>query len=194
MNARQTLTQAQAQAPAQTPAPAPAPASPAKAPSLWREAIALLIKIAVIVLTFALLFTFAYGIHRSMEPGMNPAVKDGDLVITYRLDKKYAIGDLLLLEFKGETQVRRVVAGAGDVVDITESGLVINGALQQEPNIYQKTQPYDGGISFPVTVGPGQVFVLGDARENATDSRVYGPVNTKDTQGTAISLIRRRHL
>jgi len=165
-----------------------------KEPSLRREFGILLIKIAVVALAVVLLFTFVYGFHRNLEPGMNPAVRDGDLVMFYRLDKNYAIDDLLLLEFKGEVQVRRVVARAGDVVNITESGLFVNGALQQEPDIYQRTQRYDKGISFPVTVGSGQVFVLGDARENATDSRVYGPVNTKDTQGTAISLIRRRHL
>jgi type IV secretory pathway protease TraF len=38
------------------------------------------------------------------------------------------------------------------------------------------------------------VFVLGDAREGAADSRIYGPVNTEDTLGTVITVIRRRSL
>jgi signal peptidase I len=50
------------------------------------------------------------------------------------------------------------------------------------------------GIEYPITLAVGEVFVLGDARENATDSRVYGAVNEKDTLGTVIAVIRRRNL
>jgi len=90
--------------------------------------------------------------------------------------------------------VRRVVAQAGDVVDITADGLTVNGALQQEPDIYEPTLRYQTGTQLPVTLGPGQVFVLGDARDNATDSRVYGPVDTKDTLGKVIAIIKWRDL
>ena len=163
-------------------------------PSVWRELGGLAVKILIIAMAFILIFTFLYGFHRNTDPDMAPMVKTGDLVMFYRLDKNYAVGDLLLLNFHGERQVRRVAARAGDVVDITPSGLSINGALQQEPDIFQNTLPYENGASFPLTVGEGQVFVLGDARENATDSRVYGPVNTGDTLGTVITVIRRRSL
>jgi signal peptidase I len=125
---------------------------------------------------------------------MNPSVKDGDLVLFYRLNKKYHAGDLLLLSFQGKSQVRRVIATAGDTVDITGEGLVINGALQQERSIYSPTQRYAEGISFPLTLEEGQVFVLGDARGNAADSRIYGPVNIKDTRGSVIAVLRRRSL
>jgi len=189
--AARTNTTARAQA-AQRPTPGHGRQAPR--PSVGRELGALALKIALITLVAGLLFSFVYGFQRNLEPGMDPAVKDGDLALFYRLDKSYAIGDLLLFTYRGESQIRRIVARAGDVVDITDSGLVVNGALQQEPNIYQKTQRYEDGIAFPVTVGAGQVFVLGDARENATDSRVYGPVTLKDTAGTVITTIRRRNL
>jgi len=162
-------------------------------PTVWRELLNLVIKIAVIVMAALLVFTFLYGFQRNTDPGMAPMVKDGDLTMFYRLDKDHAIGSLLVLKFEGELQVRRVVAKAGDTVDITKDGLVVNGAVQQEPNIYQQTRRYEGGVSFPLTVGQGQVFVLGDARENATDSRVYGAVNAEDTYGTVITLIRQRN-
>ena len=60
--------------------------------------------------------------------------------------------------------------------------------------IYQQTQRYAVGATFPLTVGEGQVFVLGDARENATDSRVYGAVEVKDTLGKVITILRRRDI
>ena len=199
-------------APAPKPAPVPAPepvpgpvpipnSSSRSAPKssvrpLWRDLLALLIKVAAIVVVFALIFTFIYGFDRNTDPDMAPMVKDGDLVLFYRLSKNYSynIGDLVVLDFQGQREIRRVVAKAGDVVDITDAGLSVNGAVQEEPNIYEPTQPYENGVTFPLTVGPGQVFVLGDARQSATDSRVYGPVNIKDTLGTVITVIRRRNI
>ena len=162
--------------------------------TLLAETLFLLGKIVAVVVVFVLVFTFLYGLHRNVDPAMNPVIRDGDLVIFYRLDKTYAVGDPLLLEYEGQRQVRRVVATAGDTVDITEDGLMINGALQQEPEIYQETQQYAEGVAFPLTVGEGQVFVLGDARENAADSRIYGGVDITDTLGKVITILRRRNI
>jgi len=162
-------------------------------PVIW-ELGSLVAKISIICLVFVLIFTFIYGLHRNADRDMAPMIKDGDIVLFYRLGSSYSIGDLVLLNFQGERQVRRIVAKAGDTVDITEDGLFINGALHHELEIFEKTGRYADGIDFPITVGEGQVFLLGDARQNATDSRIYGPVNTDDTLGTAITVIRRRSL
>jgi signal peptidase I len=165
-----------------------------KSSSVLSDLLSLVAKIAVICLIVTFVFTFVYGLHRNADPDMAPAVKDGDLVMFYRLDKDYVAGDLLMLSFEGRNQVRRVVATTGDSVDITEDGLIINGAVQQELNIYEETERYADGAEFPVTLGEGEVFVLGDSRNNATDSRIYGAVNVKDTKGTVITVIRRRNL
>jgi len=164
-------------------------------PSIWKDLAFLFVKIASIVLVFALLFIFMYGIIRYGEPSMSPMIKDGDLVIFYQYTKSgYLPQDAVVLEFQGQRQVRRVVATEGDTVDITEDGLWINGALQNEPSIYQKTEPYQDGVSFPLTVPPGHVFVLGDSRINATDSRIYGCVKIEDTFGKVMAVIRRRNI
>ena len=78
-------------------------------------------------------------------------------------------------------------------MDITEDGLEVNGYLQQENLIYEETQRYADGIDFPVQINDDEIFVLGDARENATDSRIYGVVNTKDTKGKIMLIIRKRN-
>ncbi len=163
-------------------------------PSLAMEILFLLIKIAAVLFVLMLGFTFMFGLYRNGDASMTPAVKDGDLVIFYRLDKNYVAYDTLVLEFEGKKQVRRVIASAGDIVDITEEGLFINGALQQETRIYTQTQRYEGGVEFPLTVGAGQVFVLGDSRINSTDSRIYGAVDVKDTLGKVITILRRRDI
>jgi len=165
-----------------------------RAPPVLRELGSLALRIAGIVVVALLIFSFVYGLHYNVDPSMNPLVRDGDLVMFARLDKDYKAKDLLVLDFQEQRQVRRVVATAGDTVDITENGLMINGALQQERDIYQKTQRYAEGINFPVTIKEGEVFVLGDARDGVTDSRIYGPVNAKDTLGKVITIVRRRNL
>lgn len=166
--------------------------APAKQSYLGRELLLLFGKISAIALAVFLALTFLYGLHRSADASMQPAIKGGDLLLFYRLDHAYAAGDVLLLDYGGKRQIRRVVATAGDTVDITENGLVVNGALQQEPAIHEQTRRYAEGIFFPLTIGEEQVFVLADARENSTDSRIYGPVSVEDTLGKVITILRRR--
>jgi signal peptidase I len=163
--------------------------------SIWKELLFLLVKVISIALIFVLLFTFLFGIIRYQEPSMSPAIKDGDMVLFYRYRTKgYLPQDAVALTTNGKTMVRRVLATAGDIVDITEDGLLINGALQQEPEIYQKTERYQDGVEFPLTVPEGYVFVLGDSRTGATDSRVYGCVKIDDTLGKVMTVIRRRSI
>ena len=157
--------------------------------SVLREILYLLLKIVAIAAAFVVVFTFVFGVLRYSENAMLPAVKDGDLVFYYRLEKEYTASDLVVLRYQGHEQVRRVVATAGDVVDITEEGLMINGALQQEHEIYER---YDTGVEFPMELKEGQIFVLGDSRENASDSRVYGAGDVHDTLGKVMTIVRRR--
>lgn len=161
--------------------------------SLLQDILYLLIKIVVILVILVLLFTFLFGLHRASGISMYPAVKDGDMVIFYRLDKNYIASDVLMLEYESETQIRRVVAVAGDTVDITEDGLMINGSLVEE-NTSGEILLYESGISFPLTIGPDQVFVLGDNRKDSVDSRMYGAVDIRDTLGKIITVIRQRNL
>lgn len=163
-------------------------------PSTLKEIVSLLVKIVIIAIIFLLIFTFIFGFFRNTDISMNPSIRDGDLVIYYRLDKFYAAQDTIVLEYEGEKQVRRIIATAGDTVDITEEGLLVNGALQQEPDIYFDTQRYDNGVKFPMTLTENQIFVLGDRRVDATDSRVYGAVNIDDTLGKVMTILRRRNI
>ncbi|MGN0193531.1 MAG: signal peptidase I [Pseudoramibacter sp.] len=164
-------------------------------PSLLSDLLFLLLKIGIIALFVVIIFTFFFGIVQVKDNAMDPAVKDGDLVIYYRLDKNYVASDLLVLEKQGKTQVRRAVGIDGDKIDINrDNGLEINGYPQQEDNIYTETLPVVGKTKFPLTVRAEQVFVLGDNRKYAVDSRTYGCVDKSDTRGKVIAVIRRRNL
>lgn len=162
--------------------------------SLKKEIGLLLMKIAFVILIFIVLFTFIFGIMRVKDSTMSLSIKNRDLVLYYRLDKKIVVGDVVVVEYEGKKQVRRVVAMAGDTVNITNDGLEINGSLQYEPAITTDTLRYVDGTNFPVTLEKDQVFLLADNRKDSIDSRIYGPVNKSDILGKAMSLFRQREI
>jgi len=164
--------------------------------SIWLDAFFLLMNATVIVAVAILLFTFVFGATQVRDSTMAPAVREGDIVFFQRMGtQEFVSGDLVVVQFEGNTQVRRVVAVAGDTVDITYNGLEVNGMLMQELHIFEETTQFaDIGITFPVVVPEGRVFVLGDSRTRATDSRVYGPILIEDTLGGVVTFIRRRNL
>ena len=75
---------------------------------------------------------------------------------------------------------------------LQKNGLKINGAEQISQDIYFDTTQFKDGVDFPVTVGSGQVFILGDNRPQASDSRIYGCIDIKDVKGKVIAIIRSR--
>ena len=160
--------------------------------SVAQDIVQVLLKIAFIVLAVFLIFTFLYGIVRINDVSMKPAIKDGDLVMYYRLDKRFVAGDVAVFEDNGRNTTGRVAAVAGDTVDITKDGLKINGADQVSQDIYFDTTQFKDGVDFPITVGEGQVFILGDNRPQASDSRTFGCIDLNDVKGKVIAVIRTR--
>lgn len=161
---------------------------------VWLDLTYLLIKIGAFGFCALLAMTFLFGAVRINSVSMQPAIQNGDLVFFYRLDKTFSTQDLAVIEYEGDLCVLRVIAVEGDVVDIGENGLSVNGALQYESYIYgSETTQFVGGISFPITLNKGELFLLADLREGATDSRMFGAVNSSDTLGKVMTIIRRRN-
>ena len=96
---------------------------------------------------------------------------------------------------KKQLFVCRVVAVAGDVVEITDDEqLKINGHNMIEQNIFYPTARYEGFTEYPLTLGEGQCFVLADWRIGGSDSRYFGPVEKSEILGTVITVVRRNGL
>jgi len=93
----------------------------------------------------------------------------------------------------GEKQlfISRVVAKEGDSDDFKDNQLVVNGNAVIEDGIFFSTPVFEGPNSYPLTLGPGQCFVLGDKREEAVDSRSFGVVERDEVKGTVITILRR---
>ena len=115
------------------------PAKPEKSP-LLREVRSLAVRLAVFAALLWVLLTQVYLVTQASGSEMFPAVKDGDLVLGIRLEKDYAKNDVVVYERSGRLRVGRVLARGGDIVTLSESGVVeVNGSAQ------------GGGISTPPT-------------------------------------------
>lgn len=161
--------------------------------SVAREYLALLGRVAFIALVTWLLFSQVFLLMRNSGADMFPAVKDGDVVLGFRLQKDFAQNDAVVYLADGERRIGRVIACRGDVVNITAEGvLTVNGTVQSGEILYP-TYPRDT-VSYPYTVPDGAVFVLADYRTRAQDSRDFGAVTLDDTEAKVIALMRRRGL
>ena len=161
------------------------PAKPEKSP-LLREARSLAVRLAVFL-------TQVYLVTQASGSEMFPAVKDGDLVLGCRLEKDYAKNDVVVYERSGRLRVGRVLARGGDIVTLSESGVVeVNGSAQGGGILYP-TYP-KSLLSYPYAVPEDSVFILGDCRTQAEDSRDFGPVQCSAVKAKVITLIRRRGL
>lgn len=82
----------------------------------------------------------------------------------------------------GEALIKRIVALAGDTVEIKDGGhLYINGEFQEE-TFTNELARYNFG---PVTVPPGNVFVLGDNRNASLDGHIWGFLPVENIIGRA---------
>ncbi|MDO4805211.1 MAG: signal peptidase I, partial [Lachnospiraceae bacterium] len=172
----------------------PKAGKPRKEQTLLQDLVTLTMKLAVIFAVFWLMFNYIFGVCRYMSANMAPSLRDGDLVLYFRMDREFEAGDIAVFAYKGRTLMARVVAVAGDTVDFDEQGMLVNGSHVKEQDIYLETDMFEEGVTFPVQVGDNQIFVLGDNRPHATDSRIFGCVDIDDVAGKVIGLLRRRNL
>lgn len=80
--------------------------------------------------------------------------------------------------------VKRVIAIAGDKVDIKGGKVYLNGEEIKEP--YAKGETYRREFYFPVEVPEGKYLVLGDNREVSKDSRSVGFIDQSQVEGRAV--------
>ena len=183
-----------------TPKPPKKKAPPKKAPprrpppkSTGRLLVGLLVKIAVTVGLVWAVFTFVLGLSVHYGNNMFPAVHDGDLLVSLRLQKPY-INSVVLYRINGKTEVGRVIALEGSVVDIAKNGLLtVNGVAPTAEIFYATYQAENSPIQFPYTVENGKVFILNDFRDDPNDSRMFGAVDRKDLEGPMLFTVRRRN-
>ena len=151
----------------------------------------------VILILFMLVYILCFRVVIVVGDSMFDTLVDGDYLVlisnVFYTEPKH--GDIIVASkdsFRnGECIVKRVIATEGQEVDIDfEKGIVyVDGEALQEDYIYSETKLYEG-ISFPLTVSEGCLFVLGDNRMDSKDSRSpeIGLVDEREILGRAIFL------
>ena len=148
------------------------------------------IKVVATAIAVWVLCAFVVGIHVNHGNSSYPMIKDGDLVITYRIGALER-GEEIAYEAGGKTCFGRIVAKSGDEVEITESCVMVNGYMVTEDVVYPTTAE-GSKITFPYIVPEDSVFVLNDFRSDINDSRTFGAVPLNDCEGKVILVVRRR--
>jgi len=118
---------------------------------------------------------------------MEPTLVSGEYVIVSRLSYRLGSpqrGDIIVFHFPRdpkEEYIKRVIGLPGDVVEVNNGSVFVNGQPLDETYLHVKTN-YVGTWDVPA----GQLFVLGDNRNNSSDSHDWGTVPMDYVVGKAL--------
>lgn len=105
---------------------------------------------------------------------MEPSYASGQPVLLrkFGLPEDLDYGDVVVIhrEDLGRDIIKRIAALPGDTVQITDGLLYVNGEEHSTPANLSPMEDA-GNASSPITLQPGEYFVLGDNRNHSIDSR-----------------------
>ncbi len=118
---------------------------------------------------------------------MEPTLHNGEFLIVNKLAYKLgspAIGDVVVFHFPGnpdQEYIKRIIGLPGDQVVIQQGRVFVNGRSLEE-NYIAAPPAYEASWNVP----QGAIFVLGDNRNNSSDSHSWGPVPLENVVGKAV--------
>lgn len=145
---------------------------------------AILLAAAVLLLN---VFTHLLPVVRYYGDGMEPTLSSGQILLVSRT-ARISEGDVIAFYYNNKVLVRRVVCTGGRQLTIEKDGTVyVNGAELEEPYLAEKSMG-QCNLEFPYYVPPNSVFVMGDNRAVAMDSRLeeIGPISSDRVIGKVL--------
>jgi signal peptidase I len=167
--------------------PDAAPPLPADLDSIWvrggREIVAAVKTLVSAAVYATLIVTFGFQVARVDGLSMAPTLEDHDRLIVNKLGYESGDprpGDIVMLYYPLNPEkmfVKRVIAKEGDTVRIVDGHVDVNGIPLHDDYVPQEFRSHDDW--GPQVVQQGYYFVMGDHRNNSSDSRHWGPVPKK---------------
>ncbi len=134
---------------------------------VMRSTIYALITVAAVAVLVATLWVPVLQISGN---SMTPTLTGGEVVVSLK-GASFQPGDIVAFYYDNKILVKRVIAGPGDWVDISEDGTVyVNEQELYEPYLVEKALG-DCNIELPYQVPESKIFVMGDHRSVSVDSR-----------------------
>ncbi len=137
----------------------------------YRSTLLSTISALVIVAAVAVLVSMlALPVLQVVGESMTPSIYQGEIVVAPR-GTAFQKGDVIAFYYNNKILVKRVIANAGEWVNIDADGNVfINDVPLEEPYLTEKALG-DCNITLPYQVPDGKIFVMGDHRATSSDSR-----------------------
>ena len=149
-----------------------------------RSTIFTLITVAAVAILVATLWLPVLEIYGD---SMSPGLSDGEIVVSTK-SSSFERGDVIAFYYNNKVLIKRVIATAGETVDIKEDGtVIINGEEVVEDYITDKAFG-NCDIDLPYQVPENRIFVMGDHRSVSVDSRntVVGCVGEEQIVGKIV--------
>ena len=137
----------------------------------YRSTLLSTVSALVIVAAVAVLVSMlALPVLQVVGGSMTPLLHQGEIVVAPR-GTAFQKGDVIAFYFNNKILIKRVIANAGEWVNIDADGNVfINDEPLEEPYLTDKALG-DTNITLPYQVPDGKIFVMGDHRSTSSDSR-----------------------
>ncbi|CDE49422.1 signal peptidase IB [Firmicutes bacterium CAG:460] len=136
----------------------------------------------VIVLVVVLIRTFIITPVRVDGDSMKNTLKNGDILLLYKLGSINRLDIIVLDEEKdNEKIIKRVIGLPGETVAIKKGKIYINDKVIDDEYAYGETSDYD-----KVTLEDDEYFILGDNRLISKDSRYFGPIKENEIKGKIV--------
>jgi signal peptidase I len=158
-----------------------------------KDVLGLILYVAVVLLICFLIITYVGQRTKVSGHSMEPTLSDGDNLIVDKISYRFHEPerfDIIIFPYQYEENtyfIKRIIGLPGETVWIdTDGSIYIDGVLLEE-DYGMETMSYAGLAATPLTLGEDEYFVLGDNRNNSTDSRfdVVGPIRRQDIIGKA---------
>lgn len=136
----------------------------------------------VIVVVVVLIRTFIITPVRVDGDSMKNTLKNGDILLLYKLSSINRFDIIVLDEEKdNEKIIKRVIGMPGETVAIKKGKIYINDKVIDDEYAYGQTSDYN-----KVTLKDDEYFILGDNRLISKDSRYFGPIKDNEIKGKIV--------